>query len=678
MASDKNATFLGRLARDRRAATLPIMAATLIPLCGVVGGGIDVGRMYITKTRLQAACDAGALAGRKAMGGGTWAQTVNGVADYPDLSAKRFFDANFESGAYGSNTLSRNFTESGGKVSGVASVQLPMTLMKIFAMPTASLDVTCSSEMRLPNTDIMFVLDTTGSMADTPAGDTQSKMASLKVSVKCFYEIVAKLDTDATCTTGTPAGGTGGQTQVRFGFVPYATNVNVGNLLKPEWFADIWEYQSRRPEWTYTTTYTYPAYSGTPGPSSSTAGTWSAYSNSSTTAQTTTAQTCTAPASTSSQSTSTSDSAVVQNGTTRTYTSTTTVTTTSRRYTSTSVRVGNGSNRRWYCQIAVSTKNDTSSTSTNYSSQGVPTVTRTFKEWYYDKIGQNISALKNGTSWNSSVTLPINTNGTDKSMLWDGCIEERATVRASSYDPIPSGAHDLNIDLVPTAGTASSLWGPALPGMHYSRKDSAGNYTRSPQYAAAEYPSVASYACPTAAKKLQVWPTATPFANYVDSLTPSGNTYHDIGLIWGARLSSPDGLFASENAYTSGGGEIQRNIIFMTDGDACTSVANYQAYGIAFFDRRQTDENAIPTDGCTSTGTLTQQVNARMAGICSAIKNKNIVLWVVTFGSVDPTTVTRLTACASTGRYFSATNAATLQATFLAIANQISQLRLTQ
>ena len=63
---------MGALARDVRGNTMAIMAATLIPLAGLVGGGIDISRMYIVKTRLQHACDAGALAGRKAMGGGAW------------------------------------------------------------------------------------------------------------------------------------------------------------------------------------------------------------------------------------------------------------------------------------------------------------------------------------------------------------------------------------------------------------------------------------------------------------------------------------------------------------------------------------------------------------------------------------------------------------------------------
>ncbi len=85
--------------------------------------------------------------------------------------------------------------------------------------------------MRLPNTDIMFVLDTTGSMGDrAESTDTMDKMESLKKRVKCFYEIVARLNTDATCVDGQP--GYQGHRQPgrrsASASVPYATNVNVG------------------------------------------------------------------------------------------------------------------------------------------------------------------------------------------------------------------------------------------------------------------------------------------------------------------------------------------------------------------------------------------------------------------------------------------------------------------
>lgn len=73
-------------------------------------------------------------------------------------------------------------------------------------------------------------------------------------------------------------------------------------------------------------------------------------------------------------------------------------------------------------------------------------------------------------------------------------------------------------------------------------------------------------------------------------------------------------------------------------------------------------------------------MNARFAALCAAVKNKNITLWVISFGNgSNTTTEARLQACAtSSSYYFKASNSAALQTAFASIANQISQLRLTK
>ncbi len=595
--------FLVSLAHDVRANTIAVMAMALIPLAGMIGGGVDISRMYIVKTRLQHACDAGALAGRKAMGGGTWSYN----SYYPRTTAEKFFDANYNSAAYGATNVTKSFSENAGKVSGTASAVLPMTLMRIFGRTTETLSVTCDADMRLPNTDVMFVLDNTGSM-DEDDGSGTKKIAGLKVAVKCFYEIVARLDTDANCTTGTPSGGTGNQVQIRFGFVPYSTNVRVGRLLKPEWVADSWYYQTRQL-----------ISGGQVGNGNQGQTGWGPWTDIGW-------QNC----------------------------NMTDTSTTQYRQTDTWWFFCRYDSRTW------------GSNNGNTGNGGTA-------HWKYDRLSLNISGLKNGTSWNNSFTLPIGDGGTNKTISWDGCIEERSTVQATSYSPIPSGAKDLDIDLVPTSD-ATTKWGPALPDVLYTRKQT-GNGTGSWDTAAVsdtttDYRNTSSYYCPAEAKKLQTWTSASDFDDYVDSLTPTGNTYHDIGLLWGARLISPTGLFKSENEYTPKGGEIERHIIFMTDGDTNTGATDYNAYGIPWFDKRQTNS--------TAQSDLDGQVDLRFAALCTAIKNKNITLWVISFGSVSSDTVTRLTNCASSGRYFSAANSAQLQSTFKSIADQISQLRLTK
>ncbi len=665
--------FMGRLAKDVRGNTLAIMAGALLPLAGMVGGGIDISRLYITKTRLQHGCDAGALAGRKAMGGGTWAQS-NGR---PNTTALQFFDANFQSQSYGSNAVTRSFSENAGKVTGTATVTVPMTLLKIFGKQSETITVQCDAEEQLPNTDIMFVLDTTGSMASIPTGDTQTKIDSLKDSVKCFYEIVARLDTDASCTTGTPSGGTGAQTQIRFGFVPYATNVNVGKLLPTAWFADSWNYQTREAVYTAQTNYTFPT-AGNPtvtstSDSGSTTGGYVIYQ----VIPTHSSSECTSskPADTSaaagpagapySFSTTTS-------GSTQTTTYRTDTTYTSYSY-KTSYKNTKGTKT---CTITRALITFVRTTYYSRTDAGTATTTQKFSSWHYAQLPVNVGLLKNGTDWNDSFQWPIGPSGTNVEIGWDGCVEERQTVWQSSYSPIPSGAKDLDLDSVPVAGDVTTQWKPVLPGLIQTR--AGATWTLAQSTTALDYGNGSYYACPVEAKKMQTWPDAAEFDDYVDQLNPEGNTYHDIGLIWGARLLSPTGIFASENALTPQGGVIERHMIFMTDGDACTDPGNYTAYGVNWYDRRQTDPSLVPTGGCTTTGTMTAQVNARTEALCTAIKNKNITLWVVTFGYVDPNTVTRMTACASSGKYFSASNAAALQSAFASIADQISALRLTR
>ena len=653
---------MAALARDKRGNTLAIVAASLIPLAGMVGGGVDLSRMYIVKTRLQHACDAGALAGRKQMGGGTWAFNNNAA----NAAAQRFFDANIQASPYGASTVTRSFTESAGKVTGVASATLPMTLMRVLGKTTETLNVTCDAEMRLPNTDVMFVLDTTGSMASKAVDtDTQTKMEALKSSVKCFYEIVARLDTDENCVTGTPSGGTSASVQVRFGFMPYATNVNVGKLLNTDWVADSWPYQSREPEWDTTTTQEWGATVDTTGSPGSGDSEWSNWTN--------TGHSCwSAPSDQNNVSgTFTIDTPVTTSGNTRTW-----QTRTYSKYNIDYQTVWSG----WSCSVQSRSRGTGSYTVVQHTQTASTVTQQTFRRWHYGRISHNISGLKNGTNWNNTVQLPIGSNGTMRTLTWDGCIEERATVTQASYAPIPAGAKDLDIDSTPVAGDTTTMWGPALQQAIYARDVTTAwsQLDRSDAYTTTDYYNNVPYYCPVEAKKLQTWPTASAFQTYVNGLTPSGNTYHDIGLLWGARFASPTGIFRSENEYTSQGGEIERHIIFMTDGEACTGDTDYGPYGLPWLDRRTTDPNQAPTGGCLTTGTITQQVNARTQAICTAVKNKNITLWVIWFGASNTTIEDMMESCATSGRFFTARNSADLQNTFKSIADQISQLRLTK
>lgn len=715
--------FLTRLLHNEAGNTLAIVAASVIPLIGLIGGGVDLSRAYLAKSRLQQACDAGSLAGRREMGSGSWTSATQTVAN-------NFFDANFTDGSYGTTGRTRSFTESNDVVTGTASVTVPTSVMKIFGNTGMSISVTCTSEMRIPNTDVMFVLDTTGSMDDCPDGsncygNSSSKIAGLRTAVKCFYEALAKLDIDnASC--GAINGSNSSSVQIRFGFVPYATNVNVGSLLQNDWMANSWNYQSREPS-SLTTVYAWTA-----GTESSTSwGSWSSPPSNLTTASSysgwsnisgggsVTINGTSWPKTYSGKNSTTcpllntkgtildyTDSGSVQSATqtpgtpnhpdtqqTLTYSQDDDHTVRGYRYNWSSS--GSGS-----CRLQQSNNRTYTLDRTGTSTKPVTwTQYQRVDGWTYKQRSLDVSGLKaGGSSWNSSVALPIgystvsatlsgSTSSSniyvqaDTSVSWNGCIEERQTWQntdgdpSNDYSPIPSTAHDLDIDLVPSTGDTTTQWGPSLPYAVWGR-ESGGSYSYANVTTSVTSSMDRNWSanCPSAASKLATYPTASVFRNYVDGLVTGGNTYHDIGLIWGARLLSSTGLFASENATTPSGGAIQRHLIFMTDGDTNTGTTNLAAYGLSWWDRRQTSSSSAPTSTL-----LNSTVDARTQALCTAIKNKNITLWVIAYGTdINSASKANLQTCASTGRYYAASTTTDLVSQFQSIASEISQLRLTQ
>jgi hypothetical protein len=154
------------------------------------------------------------------------------------------------------------------------------------------------------------------------------------------------------------------------------------------------------------------------------------------------------------------------------------------------------------------------------------------------------------------------------------------------------------------------------------------------------------------------------------SLRPQGYTYHEIGMLWGLRLISREGLFSAEHRVADSGGAVQRHMIFMVDGQKDTRPFTYSAWGIAAVARRRTPTGSFPSR------TMEDSVSeSRLAELCEVAKNnKNITLWVIAFGTdLDELLIN----CASPGRAFEARNAAELTATFSQIATQLAELRLT-
>ncbi|WP_430388992.1 pilus assembly protein TadG-related protein [Blastomonas fulva] len=611
--------WLNRLLASKRGNVLPIVAASILPMAAMIGGAVDMSRAYMVKSRIQQACDAGVLAGRRAM-------QQSSYSDAAKAQAQDFFDINFKAGYNDSHSVTFNTSNPTGtsKVLGSASTVMPTAIMGMFGKKTIPIDVTCEAELNLSNSDVTFVLDVTGSMNDSiPVGGGGSivKITALRNSVMSFY------DTLANAATGSLA-------RIRYAFVPYSTNVNVGEILydtNSTWLnggnaADSWSYQSRRPIWR-TTTVDCQVFGGN--------------------------QSFACPTRT--------HSTVAGGGTNITRqqcqnygdnVNFTGFTATGAPPAGTTIIYG-----RYSWGGAAPSWSGTASRQcvrqrTTHVDSATPVSGATVIYAYEQRTYPTFDFVRSIKTANPAVPTPSEASGNSR---WTGCIEERDTIAGA---PIAYGAggitvngstnaHDLNIDAAPNS--AATKWRPYWEQVYWLRDGGR------------------STACPTKASLLSTM-ARTDVQTYVNSLVAVGGTYHDVGLLWGARIASPQGIFSSNvNASPGNGGSVGRHLIFMTDGDLTSYDFVASMYGTEMYDQRV-------TGGSTSPNQLERQ-RQRYLAICEAIKAKGIRLWVIAFGT---TLTTDLQTCSSSGSSFTAANSSQLNTAFQNIAKQISELRLTK
>ena len=633
-----------RLASDSSGNTLAIVAAGLLPLLAMAGSGVDISRAYLAESRLQQACDAGVLVARKRLG--SYVVVNNQVPQEVSDLGNRFFDINFKDGMYGTaGRQFRMYLEADYSVSGEADVSVPTSIMRVFGFDTIPVAVECEARLSFPNLDIMMALDTTGSMRHTNPGDSQSRIESLRAVIKNFYDQVE--------------GSKSPQTRTRYGFVPFASNVNVGHLLDNKWIVNDWAYQSREVDGTEQVVKYKTQNQNWNHVSGSISG-WSQVSS-----YAATWNTGSPPAGTEVDQTSSGSSGYYScnggqpgNSVSRTDTlnSTTKEAVTNpdgEKTTEYREQTENGTEYRTNrdgstCKVE---KREYSNFKQTYESITFPYYSAELK-YRYKPISRDVSDWRTETG---------------------GCIEERSTYEIGDPATVDlSKALDLDIDLVPRNNDDTTKWRPRYPDAIYVRslKSNGSGSISVPEVVTTDnYVDTGKWwfsACPAEARKLAPI-TKADLTTYLDSLTPYSATYHDIGMIWAGRLTSPTGLFANENKDQSANLPTSRNIIFLTDGQTETYDIAYGAYGIDALDQRRWSPS--------STKSLDQVVEDRFSIACEEIKKRNIRIWIIAFGT---TANPAMVSCAGDGRYFEASSADALQKAFSRIAQSLGDLRIAR
>ncbi|UVO49143.1 Tad domain-containing protein [Sphingomonas sp. SUN019] len=616
-----------------------MMAIAMVPMSALAGSAVDMARLYVVKVRLQQACDAGVLAGRKFMTDSN-DTTLDTTAA---AQAKTFFDNNFKSGWMNTKTVSfvPNKTTD-RQVAGVASAVVPMTVMKMFAAPDTTLNVTCEARYDIADTDIMFVLDTTGSMACLPSDSASTCSSYAGSATKVEYTrpttsggVAGYAGTIAVGTTeragsridalreavlgfyDTMVANADPSTHIRYGFVTYSSAVNVGQAILDMDASymvggDGSETQTYQSRVVNADVVTKTVTDNNNNGKSSTA--------------------CTASARTPS--------------TAKTYAPSTG--TASRTYDFWSGSV---------CQ----TRTDT-----------------LIPQWQYRQAAFDVSQVVAG----NVITDPTKVHG--QTTRWAGCIESTVDSPGTSTFSTTSLPSELNPDIVPTG---AQRWWPYLADLTYYRYDNSSdgddvaynpNYGVDPwapdkkigkaNYTKFDRRDSGSTACGKPAKRLGVM-TRTDVDNFVNAtdFVPMGGTYHDIGMIWGTRLISPTGIWASDTAAWPGRGAPNRVIVFLTDGDMAPNTTTYGMYGIETYDKRVAGSSG--TD-------LTTLHNARFLAACEAAKARQIDVWTV---AIDTSSSTELQSCASsTAQALFSTTGTGLSDAFKKIAKQVAMLRVSK
>lgn len=203
-----------RLGVDRRGNTMVIMCAALIPLLGLIGSGVDIARAYTAQARLQQACDAAALAGRRQM-------TTDAITTTVSTEATKFLNFNFPQTMFDTAGFTPQISRPRpGTVSIRAVTTIPTVIMKAFGFDTLPVRATCEASQEFMNIDVVLVLDTTGSMKESMS-DGNTKIQALRDAVMAFYDQLKPVQ-DNLVANGY---------RLRYAVVPYSSTVNVGRLL---------------------------------------------------------------------------------------------------------------------------------------------------------------------------------------------------------------------------------------------------------------------------------------------------------------------------------------------------------------------------------------------------------------------------------------------------------------
>ncbi len=255
---------------------------------------------------------------------------------------------------------------------------------------------------------------------------------------------------------------------------------------------------------------------------------------------------------------------------------------------------------------------------------------------------------------------------------WDGCIE----TRLPPYDVT---------DDAPNTGDPDTLWLPYFAPDEPDLPEYVNNYLvdqfvgtpDDTQRFVGKYDGTA--ASGNGPLRGCTVPPLTPLTNVkqdlldaIDAMVSSGYTHIPIGAVWGWRVLSPTEPYTEGAEYDDK--DWQKAIIIMTDGANTIDAepnhngSNYSAYGFM-------EEQRI---SAASQSDFVDQLNTNLTAVCDNIKAETVRVYTITFEVSNQEIIGLMKSCASgEALYFNSPSEEHLEATFQAIAMDLSRLRIS-
>ena len=151
----------------------------------------------------------------------------------------------------------------------------------------------------------------------------------------------------------------------------------------------------------------------------------------------------------------------------------------------------------------------------------------------------------------------------------------------------------------------------------------------------------------------------------IQTMDYGGNTYSNLGMLWGYRLISPEPPFTEGAAWDDNGWK--KAVVMMTDGEMSPN-NTYGGYWVA----NKTGVDSVST------------MNSRLLEVCTALKNKGVTVYTVLFkhatSDISDATKAVYEQCASGPdyAYSDVTDAASLNSTFEEIAAALARLHISK